>query len=102
MGQVLTDTVNRAVSKGWIPSGESQQVIQRIEQLGQKYGFRPDDFAIFSHIESEGLNPKIDNGLGCYGIIQFCPDGGGQKKIGGKSYVVSQIGQMSVLQQMDS
>ena len=103
MGQILTATIERAVSKGWIPQGESSAVSQRIEAMGSKYGFNPDHFGIFTHIESYGMKPNADNGLGCVGIIQFCPDNqrGSTKTIGGKSYNLQQVKQMSVLQQLD-
>lgn len=103
MGQILTETVNRAVTKGWIPQGQSQQVIQRIEQLGGKYNFSPDDFAIFTHTESEGMDPTAWNAGQCAGIIQFCPSntGTGIKTISGRAYKTSEIRQMSVLEQLD-
>ena len=40
-----------------------------------------------------GLNPSIKNGIGCVGLIQFCPDGGGgsSKTINGKTYKLSEL-----------
>lgn len=40
-----------------------------------------------------GLNPSIKNGIGCVGLIQFCPDnsGGSTKTIGGKSYSLDKL-----------
>lgn len=103
MGQILTKTVDRAISKGWIPSADKQNVIQKIEQLSSKYGFRPDDFAIFTHVESYGMKPNAFNSSQCAGIIQFCPDraGSGRKTIGGRSYSTRAIANMSILAQLD-
>jgi hypothetical protein len=74
---VLEKTLNRAVDKGFIPSQDKQAVMNKIIQLSQQHRFAPDDFARLSLMESDGLNPKANNGR-CFGIIQFCdgPDRG--------------------------
>ena len=40
-----------------------------------------------------GLNPSIKNGIGCVGLIQFCPDNGGgsTKTVGGKKYSLDDL-----------
>ena len=74
---VLEKTLNRAVDKGFIPAQDKQAVMNKIIQLSQQHRFAPDDFARLSLMESDGLNPKANNGK-CFGIIQFCdgPDRG--------------------------
>ena len=74
---VLGKTLNRAVEKGFIPAQDKQAVMNKIIQLSQQHRFAPDDFARLSLMESDGLNPKANNGR-CFGIIQFCdgPDRG--------------------------
>jgi len=74
---VLEKTLNRAVDKGFIPAQDKQAVMNKIIQLSQHHRFAPDDFARLSLMESDGLNPKANNGR-CFGIIQFCdgPDRG--------------------------
>jgi hypothetical protein len=74
---VLEKTLNRAVDKGFIPAQDKQAVMNKIIQLSQQHRFAPDDFARLSLMESDGLNPKANNGR-CFGIIQFCdgPDRG--------------------------
>jgi len=74
---VLEKTLNRAVEKGFIPAQDKQAVMNKIIQLSQQHRFAPDDFARLSLMESDGLNPKANNGR-CFGIIQFCdgPDRG--------------------------
>lgn len=103
MGQILTKTVDRAIQKGWIPESDRSSVMQKIQNLGNKYGFRPDDFAIFTHVESFGMKPSAWNSSQCAGIIQFCPSvrGSGIKRMGGRNYSTPGIRQMSVNQQLD-
>ena len=74
---VLEKTLSRAVDKGFIPAQDKQAVMNKIIQLSQQHRFAPDDFARLSLMESDGLNPKANNGK-CFGIIQFCdgPDRG--------------------------
>jgi murein DD-endopeptidase MepM/ murein hydrolase activator NlpD len=98
---VLELTVNRAIQKNWIPSQDKEPVIQKIKALSDKFGFDPDDFATFTHIESYGMNPKALNYANCAGIIQFCPDSGGVKKIGGQTYVTKNITNLSILEQLN-
>jgi hypothetical protein len=68
---VLDKTLDRAVSKGFIPANEKQAVYQKVLQMANKHGFAPDDFARMTLMESDGMNPKASNQR-CHGIIQFC------------------------------
>lgn len=68
---VLDKTLDRAVSKGFIPANEKQEVYQKVLQMASKHGFAPDDFARMTLMESDGMNPKATNQR-CHGIIQFC------------------------------
>ncbi len=68
---VLDKTLDRAVSKGFIPANEKQDVYQKVLQMANKHGFAPDDFARMTLMESDGMNPKATNDR-CHGIIQFC------------------------------
>lgn len=38
-----------------------------------------------------GLDPTIKNSIGCVGLIQFCPSGGGNKTINGKTYSLEDL-----------
>lgn len=102
MGDILNKTVDRAVKLKFIPPADRDAVIQKIEQISSKYGVSGDDFALFSMMENEGLDPHIKNGTGCVGIIQWCPDksGSGVKTIGGKKVNLEQLRQKEVLQQL--
>ena len=75
--RVLERTLDRAVSKGYLPQGDVAEVGGRILDMARQHRFVPDDFARVALIESDGLNPRATNG-NCDGIIQFCdgPDGG--------------------------
>lgn len=38
-----------------------------------------------------GMDPTIKNSIGCVGLIQFCPSGGGVKMINGKQYSLEDL-----------
>ena len=97
---VLEKTLDRAVSKGFIPPQERQQVFEKIVNMSRTYQFAPDDFARMTLMESDGMNPKASNSR-CHGIIQFCdgPDRGAASA-GFGSNPKAILGH-SVLQQLD-
>lgn len=102
MSSTINKVVDRAIKKGWIPENDRQPVLTKIQQLGQKFGFTPDDFGVAVCTESYGLNPKA--GSGCVGIIQFCQDYRGTpgiKTIKGKRYSLNAIKKLSVLKQLE-
>jgi hypothetical protein len=68
---VLNQTLDRAVSRGFIPAGQRQDVYNKILQIAEKHHFSPDDFARLTLMESDGMNPAATNQR-CHGIIQFC------------------------------
>lgn len=68
---VLVQTLERAVAKGFIPSGEKSAVYDKILSMASNHGFAPDDFARMTLMESDGMNPRASNQR-CHGIIQFC------------------------------
>ena len=74
---VLSQTLDRAVARGFIPKAEKQDVYNKVLQVANKHNFAPDDFARLTLMESDGMNPKASNSR-CHGIIQFCdgPDRG--------------------------
>ncbi|NDH53771.1 MAG: hypothetical protein EBY24_17695 [Betaproteobacteria bacterium] len=74
---VLEKTLERAVTKGFIPVAEKAAVHEKILQLASTHRFAPDDFARMTLMESDGMNPRSSNQR-CHGIIQFCdgPDRG--------------------------
>jgi hypothetical protein len=74
---VLSQTLDRAVTRGFIPKVEKQDVYNKVLQVANKHNFAPDDFARLTLMESDGMNPQATN-TRCHGIIQFCdgPDRG--------------------------
>lgn len=68
---ILNQTLDRAVSRGFVPLGQRQDVYQKILQVAEKHQFSPDDFARLTLMESDGMNPVATNQR-CHGIIQFC------------------------------
>jgi hypothetical protein len=74
---VLSQTLDRAVARGFIPKVEKQDVYNKVLQVAGKHNFAPDDFARLTLMESDGMNPQASN-TRCHGIIQFCdgPDRG--------------------------
>lgn len=83
---VLSQTLDRAVSRGFIPKVEQQDVYNKVLQVANKHNFSPDDFARLTLMESDGMNPQASN-TRCHGIIQFCdgPDRGAAEVGFGKS-----------------
>lgn len=68
---VLNQTLDRAVSRGFVPAEQRQDVYNKILQVAEKHQFSPDDFARLTLMESDGMNPVASNQR-CHGIIQFC------------------------------
>jgi hypothetical protein len=98
---VLSQTLDRAVNRGFIPKVEKQDVYNKILQVANKHNFAPDDFARLTLMESDGMNPKASNSR-CHGIIQFCdgPDrGAASAGFGANPKAI--LGH-SVLQQLDT
>ena len=83
---VLSQTLDRAVARGFIPQVEQQDVYNKVLQVANKHNFSPDDFARLTLMESDGMNPQATN-TRCHGIIQFCdgPDRGAAEVGFGKS-----------------
>ena len=98
--RLMERTLDRAVSKGYIPREDVADVRRRILDMSREHRFNPDDFARVVLMESDGLNPKASNGS-CHGVIQFCdgPDRGAASAGFGKN--PEKILDLSVLEQMD-
>ena len=97
---VLEKTLDRAVSLQYFSASEKDAVRDKILQLATEHHFSPDDLAIVTLIESDGMNPKANNGR-CHGLIQFC-DGPnrGAASVGYKDNPKA-ILDLSVLDQLD-
>ena len=77
-----------------------EAVRSKILDLAAEHHFSPDDLAVVTLIESNGMNPKASNGR-CHGVIQFC-DGSnrGAASVGFKNNPKA-ILDLSVLDQLD-
>lgn len=97
---MLDRTLNRAVSKGYMPQADVAAVRDKIIALGRRHHFAPDDFAQMSLMESDGLNPRASNGS-CHGIIQFCSGGTRGAASSGYGKNSKEIMNLSVLDQLN-
>ncbi len=97
---LLEKTLARAVSLQYISETEKPAVRSKVLELAAEHHFVPDDLAIVTLIESDGMNPKASNGR-CHGVIQFC-DGlnRGAASVGYKNNPRA-IMELSVLDQLD-
>ena len=66
---VLSQTLDRAVTRGFIPKVEKQDVYNKVLQVANKHKFSPDDFARLTLMESDGMNPQATNAPECLPTI---------------------------------
>lgn len=68
---LLEKTLARAAHLGYIAVTDIDAVRNKVISLSEEHRFRPDDLAIVTLMESDGMNPRASNGR-CHGLIQFC------------------------------
>ena len=68
---ILEKTLDRAVKLQYMTAEEKAAVKDKILKIASEHNFNPDDLAVVTLIESDGMNPKASNGR-CHGVIQFC------------------------------
>ena len=97
---ILEKTLDRAVSLQYFSASDKEAVRGKILDLAAEHHFSPDDLAVVTLLESDGMNPKASNGR-CHGVIQFC-DGSnrGAASVGFKNNPRA-ILDLSVLDQLD-
>lgn len=89
-----------------IPSAEKQAFETRLRQMADNLGITdpeaPNWLMALMDLES-GINPHIQNSIGCVGMIQFCPDkaGGTTKTIGGQQVSLSYLKGLSHTEQLE-
>lgn len=83
------------VSLKHIPKDERVKFINKVRNISVNLSINPNWLMMVMYNES-GLNPAIENSIGCVGLIQFCPDGSGlnYKTLNGKKYYLSDIKNM--------
>lgn len=76
--------------------------IESVENYSAKLGIDPSWWMFMFDLES-GLNPNIENSIGCVGLNQMCPDysGGSYKTVGGKRIDLATFKAMNGTKQMD-
>ena len=74
----------------------------RVKQIAADIGSNETDLVKVMYAESR-LKSDEKNGIGCVGLIQFCPDEKGltYKTIKGKRYYLNEIRRMDPLKQLD-
>lgn len=106
--QLATSTLDALLSDGNTEGKESKKVTnvsekgqellnnpvfkEKLTEISNAIGIDEDSIIKLMNHES-GLDPKIENNLGCVGLIQFCPDnsGGSTKTINGKVYNLEEL-----------
>lgn len=97
---LLEKTLARAAHLGYIAPTEIDAVRNKVIALSEEHRFRPDDLAIVTLMESDGMNPRATNGR-CHGLIQFCEGPNrGAASVGFKDNART-ITQLGVLDQLD-
>lgn len=97
---LLEKTLARAAHLGYIAATEIDAVRNKVISLAEQYRFRPDDLAVVTLMESDGMNPRASNGR-CHGLIQFCEGPNrGAASVGFRDNART-ITQLGVLDQLD-
>ena len=68
---IMEKMLDRAVSLQYIGASERDAVRSKMISISSEYQSKADDLATVMLMESDGMNPKANNGH-CYGVIQFC------------------------------
>jgi len=86
-----------------VPSQYRSGFVAKVREISEKLQINPNWLMAIMYFESaRTFSPSIANNIGCYGLIQFCPDRGqNYKTIGGKRYFMSDIRKMNYSQQLD-
>ena len=82
----------------------SSSFADKVISVSDKLGIDPNWLQFVMYNESaKSFSPSVTNPIGCVGLIQFCPDKSGldYKTIGGKQYKLSDIKNMSDIEQLD-
>lgn len=80
----------------------SKEFKDKLQVVAKNLGFKTEWLLKIMKKES-GMNPHIENKIGCVGLIQFCPDKrrGSTKTIGLKTYNLQDVKNMDAVGQLD-
>ena len=86
-----------------IPASYRAGFVKKLSEISAKIGIEPNWLMAIMYFESaRTFSPSKGNGIGCYGLIQFCPDKGkNYKTVNGKKYFMSDIAKMGYSEQLD-
>lgn len=86
-----------------VPASYRSGFVKKVAEISSKLGIDPNWLMAIMYFESaRTFSPSIGNNIGCYGLIQFCPDRGkSYKTINGKRYSMTEIKSMNYSEQLD-
>ncbi len=86
-----------------IPTSYRSGFVKKVSEISGKLGISPNWLMAIMYFESaRTFSPSKGNNIGCYGLIQFCPDKGkNYKTVNGKQYLMSDIKKMDYSEQLD-
>ena len=87
-----------------VPASYRSGFVKKVSEISGKIGIDPNWLMAIMYFESgRTFSPSKGNGIGCYGLIQFCRDkkGVNYKTINGKRYLISDIAKMDYSEQLD-
>lgn len=100
-GDTLLDkTLQRAADKGFLAAQQITAAKEKIHDMANQFGFDSDHFAMLTLMESNGMDPKADNGR-CFGVIQFCEGPASGAASVGMAGKAKNIKNMDLLSQLD-
>lgn len=86
-----------------VPDSYRSGFVTKIKEISSKLKIDPSWLMAIMYFESaKSFSPSKPNNIGCYGLIQFCPDSGkNYKTVNGKRYPMSDIAKMDYSTQLD-
>jgi hypothetical protein len=86
-----------------VPASYRSGFVKKVSEISGKIGIKPNWLMAIMYFESaRTFSPSKGNNIGCYGLIQFCPDRGkNYKTVNGKQYLMSDIRKMDYSKQLD-
>ena len=85
-----------------IPTLSRLSVEQKVRDIADRLEIDPNWLMIIFNYETAGqISPSTTNSIGCVGLIQFCPDKAGTKKVGNTVYTMNEIRSMSYSRQLE-
>jgi hypothetical protein len=86
-----------------VPASYRSGFVKKVSEISDKIGIDPNWLMAIMYFESaRTFSPSKGNNIGCYGLIQFCPDRGkNYKTVNGKRYFMSDIAKMDYSEQLD-